>query len=174
METIEQRSRSWPWNWINLAGVLFNIIGIALYVWLCSAWWKHAAFEPETGDVDVAVASVWSETALPVFLLCALVDLVWLVLIALCLRPPLLWRSCLALVVVVAGWVGCWWYSRAHFNGESLSFSPPAKASVPNHALQRTGRAGGLVPSSELASALPVAELGGVRPYVRPRSNLAP
>ena len=116
------------WIRVDLAIVLINAVGVALYIWFCSALWVHATIEPESGDVDMAAASYWAETAVPVFLFCAVVDLVWLAVVFMRSRPPVLWRGCLLWVLVVAGWVGCWWYTRTRFDRANYGIYSPVSA----------------------------------------------
>jgi hypothetical protein len=80
--------------------VLANIVGIGIYLYFASGIW------PVPDDTDLAAGTpiVWGLTVFPAFLLCSLMNIVWLTLIVSGGRRGKGWLSMRAWLLVVISW----------------------------------------------------------------------
>lgn len=91
--------------------LLANLAGFSLFVYFSSWLWVPRGQEGLLGGPGDNI--IGGLTVLPVFLLFALANLIWLVLICVSSRPPAKWPQLLLWALVVACWGSGIWYDRS-------------------------------------------------------------
>jgi hypothetical protein len=94
-----------------------NIIGIAAFLYFSSWTWAPAGEEGLVGGPGDAL--VWMLSALPIWLLCCGVNLIWLICLLRLHRDK--WRSARWLAVIFVLWLAAIAYDRSRgFTGQDL------------------------------------------------------
>ena len=106
MTTVLRRSRFW---------LLVNIIGLPLYLYFASWIWAPHFEEGLLGGPGDPM--IWGSTAFPVLAVCALADLLWLVLILVRRHWSPKWPALVLWVLVVA----CWYAGLAYDRSRSFT-----------------------------------------------------